>query len=59
MIGSQPDQTSIEHELIKFEENLSARLGKALTDEMNSWLKNTISLIEKDPKLGTVLFTNL
>ena len=26
---------------------------------MNSWLKNTISLIEKDPKLGTVLFTNL
>ena len=59
MIGSVPTQPGIESELTKFQNKLSQSLGTALTEEMNSWLIKTTKLIQNDPKLRNVLFTNL
>ena len=59
MIGSEPNQNSLEQELLKFQEKLSVSLGSVLSSEMDKWLTTTTQLIEKDPKIKNVLFTNL
>ena len=59
MIGSTVTQTSLEDELYKFQEKMSKSLATALSNEMNQWLVSTAKLIEVEPELKSVLFTNL